>query len=102
MHFSNHFLSYAVWFFSLYSAVFVGINPFFQTVSAQENFEQTPPGFIKSIVFKSSNPEIQFPILENGSPFVLEFDDLQAMDANYYYKITYFNSGGQSKTYGNN
>ena len=69
MHFSNHLLSYAVWFFSLYSTVFIGINPFFQTVSAQENFEQTPPDFIKSIVFKSSNPEIQFPILENDSPF---------------------------------
>lgn len=90
MHFSNHILSYSVWFFSLYSKVFIGINPFFQTVSAQENFEQSPPDFIKSIVFKSSNPEIQFPILENGSLFVLEFDDLQAIDADYYYKITYF------------
>ena len=58
---------------------------------SQEGIEQNPPDYIKSIVFKSPGSELQFPILNSNSSFVLEFDDLQAIDADYYYKITYFN-----------
>ena len=69
------------WVFSL--------NCFFS--HSQEGLEQNPPDYIKSVVFKALNSEIQFPVLESGARFVLEFDDLQAIDADYYYKISYFN-----------
>jgi hypothetical protein len=69
------------WVFSL--------NCFFS--HSQEGLEQNSPDYIKSVVFKALNSEIQFPVLESGARFVLEFDDLQAIDADYYYKISYFN-----------
>lgn len=69
------------WVFSL--------NCFFS--HSQEGLEQNPPDYIKSVVFKALNSEIQFPVLESGARFVLEFDDLKAIDADYYYKISYFN-----------
>ena len=49
-----------------------------------------PPN-IKTVIFKSNNKTDQFPILENGDFMQLAFDDLNANEDDYYYKISYHN-----------
>ncbi len=59
---------------------------------AQVVNEITTSSFIKSISFKAVNHEKnQFPIVQMGEPFILEFDDLAAQEQDYYYIIEYFN-----------
>lgn len=61
----------------------------FQTyVFSQEKVE---PDYIKSVIFKSSHNQNQFPIVELGERFELSFDDLNADETNYYYTITHCN-----------
>lgn len=52
--------------------------------------EVNPPENIKTIIFKGSTDD-QFPIVKLGEPIYLEFDDLSAREADYYYKITLCN-----------
>lgn len=75
----------------LSTATWIAFILFGPPLLSQEGIEQNPPEYIKTIVFKSPGSEWQFPILNSNSTFVLEFDDLQAIDADYYYRITYFN-----------
>lgn len=62
----------------------------FSVYSVSFSQEIAPPNHIKSIVFKgSNNPDSQFPIIELGESFLLEFDDLNANESDYYYNITH-------------
>ena len=54
-------------------------------------FEALQPPNIKTIIFKSDSGLNQFPILEQGGLIRLSFDDLNASEDDYYYKITYHN-----------
>ena len=54
-------------------------------------FEALQPPNIKTIIFKSDSGFNQFPILEEGGLIRLSFDDLNASEDDYYYKITYHN-----------
>lgn len=54
-------------------------------------FEVLQPPNIKTIIFKSDNGFNQFPILEQRGLIRLSFDDLNASEDDYYYKITYHN-----------
>lgn len=56
---------------------------------AQELTETPPPGYIKTIVCKGKNQGDQFPVVKLGEPVFLWFDDIQAGEADYYYKIVH-------------
>jgi hypothetical protein len=60
-------------------------------ISFSQVEEINPPDFIKTINFKSNTPETQLPILQLGESVVLEFDALNGDEADFYYKIDYFN-----------
>ncbi len=62
----------------------------FFSVNSQAITEKNPPDHIKSILFKG-NTEDQFPIVELGESIHLEFDDLNATEEDYYYKIVHCN-----------
>ena len=53
--------------------------------------EITNAPFLKSISFKAIEGKHQFPLVQKGESFVLEFDDLLAEENDYYYRIEYFN-----------
>jgi len=56
---------------------------------AQSNFEDAD--YIKSVVFKSSNTNTYIPVIKMGEELLLIFDDLNADERNYYYKIEHCN-----------
>ncbi len=53
---------------------------------AQVQEEVNPPENIKSIIFKGPT-EDQFPVIQLGDEITLEFDDLLALEQDYYYTI---------------
>ncbi len=61
---------------------------FAPTLFGQVQEEINPPENIKSIVFKGPT-EDQFPIVQIGEPIYLEFDDILAIEQDYYYKIVH-------------
>ena len=69
------------------SILLVGSNMIFGQVVREMN----SPDFIKSIIFKSQNETYQLPIVTLGETFEISFDDLNADERNYYYRIKYFN-----------
>ena len=60
-------------------------------MKGQSLFEQAPPEFIKTITFSSKNNLNELPVIELGQPIILEFDDLNGNEADYYYTIEHFN-----------
>ncbi len=58
---------------------------------SQVETEKNPPSHIKSIIFKSTSSDDQFPIVKLGQSTLLKFDDLNANEADYYYKIIHCN-----------
>lgn len=54
-------------------------------------YEMHPPNYIQTIQFKGSTKLSQLPIISLGSKLILSFDDLQADEKNYYYRITHYN-----------
>lgn len=58
---------------------------------AQVKYEENPPENIKTIIFKGSDDDDQFPIIKFGERVLLKFDDLNGDEANYYYKLTHCN-----------
>ncbi|MFP2996345.1 DUF5103 domain-containing protein [Spongiivirga sp. MCCC 1A20706] len=58
---------------------------------AQIKYEENPPENIKTIVFKGSDDDDQFPIIKLNESVLLKFDDLNGDEANYYYKLTHCN-----------
>lgn len=57
----------------------------------QSVYEQVPPDFIKTITFSIPGSLNELPIIELGQPLILEFDDLNGNEADYYYTIEHFN-----------
>ena len=81
------FISMKIFTTKLLSTAFL-INIFnFKVDSTKYNF---PPN-IKTIIFKTSNSSNQFPVLEKGAFMELSFDELNANEDDYYYKISYHN-----------
>lgn len=66
--------------FFLYSVLFFG----------QENIEQTPPFYIKTVFF-SQNGNFATPCFQLGQSFEFQFDDLYGNEADYYLVIEHFN-----------
>tara|TARA_B110000438_G_C15814564_1_gene651339 strand:+ start:436 stop:1692 length:1257 start_codon:yes stop_codon:yes gene_type:complete len=56
-----------------------------------ESIQIAQPPNIKTIIFKINNNSSQFPILKKDSFMELSFDDLNASEDDYYYKISYHN-----------
>ena len=56
----------------------------------QVQLEVNPPENIKSIIFKGPTEE-QFPVIQLGDQLFLEFDDLLAIEQDYYYSIVHCN-----------
>ena len=59
--------------------------------NAQEQNEHTPPAFIKSVQFRGGPNRGVFPVVQLGEPVNFRFDDLNADEADYYYRIKYYN-----------
>lgn len=53
--------------------------------------EQNKVDFIKSIQFKGTEYAGQFPLVGLNETFTLSFDDLLALDNDYYFRIKHFN-----------
>lgn len=53
--------------------------------------EINPPDFIKTITIRDDNNPSQFPIIELGNTLELEFDVLNGLEEDYYYKINHYN-----------
>jgi hypothetical protein len=60
------------------------------TWSQDKLVEVAPPSHIKTIIFKGPT-EDQFPVVKIGETITLEFDDLNASEEDYYYKIRHAN-----------
>jgi hypothetical protein len=52
--------------------------------------ELVPPDYIKTIIFTGDTQESQLPIIKLGERIVLEFDELNANEDDYYYKIEHY------------
>src|SRR5699024_2810574 len=66
--------------------VLFSISPVFAQVP-----ETLPPEYIKTIEFKDNTEFSGTPIIKLGQGLSLEFDDLIGDEADYYYKISYYN-----------
>ena len=64
-------------------------------VGAQSNVIINPPDYIKSIVLRSQQPNNYTPIIKLGERFTLEFDDLEADQKEYTYKIEHYDYNWQ-------
>jgi len=53
--------------------------------------EINPQDYIKTITFKGDTPESQLPILKLGEYLILEFDDINGDEVDYYYEIKHYN-----------
>lgn len=69
-------------------ALLVFLCFFAQAPFAQVQLEVEPPSHIKTVIFKGPSGD-QFPVLRIGESLILEFDDLTAREADYYYKIVH-------------
>jgi hypothetical protein len=70
----------------IFTAIIINLfNSIFESVKVAK-----PPN-IKTIIFKINNNSSQFPILKKDSFMELSFDDLNASEDDYYYKISYYN-----------
>ena len=67
-----------------------------EDITAQQNATVQPPSHIRSIILKPLRINEYAPIIRLGEPFILEFDDLEADQKNYSYKIEHFNYNWES------
>lgn len=58
---------------------------------SQEEFEVSPPEYIKTIIFKSNTNESELPVLKLNERLELTFDVLNSEEADFYYEIEHFN-----------
>ena len=58
----------------------------------QIHTEIAPPDFIKSVQFQANSETAIVPVVPLGETLLLRFDDLNADEADYYYKIKYFDA----------
>lgn len=59
----------------------------FWPLSAQQNNVIPPPPFIKTVVLKPLDPEVYAPIVKLGEKLILSFDDINAGEKIYSYRI---------------
>ncbi len=59
----------------------------FLPLSAQRNNIIPPPPFIKTVVLKPLDPEVYAPIVKLGEKLILSFDDINAGENIYSYRI---------------
>jgi len=62
---------------------------------AQSSVIINPPEHIKSIVLRSQETNNYTPIIQLGQRFILEFDDLNADQEQYTYKIEHYDYNWQ-------
>lgn len=60
-------------------------------LQGQVAVEQNQTDFIKSVQFSGQEYAGQFPLVKLNETFTLSFDDLLALDNDYYYRIKHFN-----------
>lgn len=72
--------------FLVFSSILLFANNLYSQV-----YEVHPPNYIQTIQFKGGTQLSQLPILSLGSKLSLSFDDLQADEKNYYYRINHYN-----------
>ncbi|MFQ3340503.1 MAG: hypothetical protein ACI9TK_000155 [Flavobacteriaceae bacterium] len=58
---------------------------------AQEGINYTAKDYIKTVQFLGFQHNNAFPIISIGEKFFLKFDDLNGDEADYYYRISYYN-----------
>jgi hypothetical protein len=71
--------------------IFLLLMGYGQSSYSQIIQEINPPDFIKTITIRDDNNPSQFPIIELGNTFELEFDVLNGLEEDYYYKINHYN-----------
>ena len=63
----------------------------FQTAFSQESADVIEPEHIKTVSLRSANSNNFAPIIRLGESFKVSFDDLEADQKDYFYKIEHFN-----------
>ena len=58
---------------------------------SQVTTEKKPPNHIKTVILQALGYQKQVPLIELGKKLYLKFDDLNADEADYYYKIKRYN-----------
>jgi len=82
---SNSLTSFKTSLFGIIICIFV-------QVTGQEVQELSTPNYIKTVEFQGdSNQYPGTPILPLGEPLSMTFDDIDGDEADYYYKISYYN-----------
>lgn len=60
------------------------------SIMAQKANELPPPNYIQTIIFQGNSEFSRTPVIKLNGSLILEFDDIIGDEANYYYKIAYF------------
>ena len=68
---------------------------FCSSIFSQNEFEIVEPNHIKTVILKPTKPDSYVPIMRLGESFILSFDDLEADQKYYYYKIQHFDFNWQ-------
>ncbi len=70
--------------------IFFGNNLYSQAL-----FDVIEPNYIKTVILQPSKSDSYVPIMRLGESFILSFDDLEADQKYYYYKIQHFDFNWQ-------
>lgn len=62
----------------------------FGTVLSQEDLDVVEPDYIKTVIIQPLRPEAYVPIIQLRESFIVSFDDLEADQKYYYYKIQHY------------
>ena len=68
---------------------------FCSSLFSQNEFEIVEPNHIKTVILQPTKPDSYVPIMRLGESFILSFDDLEADQKYYYYKIQHFDFNWQ-------
>jgi len=63
---------------------------FSNSLFSQGDFDIVEPDYIKTVILQPVKPDSYVPIMRLGESFILSFDDLEADQKYYYYKIEHF------------
>ncbi len=76
---------------NLMNYLFLILSLFLGVVGQAQTPETLPPQYIKTISFQGNTEFSGTPIVKLGQSISLSFDDLIGDEADYYYKISYYN-----------
>ena len=68
---------------------------FSNSLFSQALFDVIEPDYIKTVILQPTKPDAYVPIMRLGESFILSFDDLEADQKYYYYKIQHFDFNWQ-------